>query len=371
MVEGNIFEELEDSRQDWKVMHSMTEIMMVVMCGVSAGEMTVHGIYTFSKIKENWLKKATNLKFPNGLPSYDTIRRTLGIINPKQFHSLFIRWIENELGCPVGSYVSFDGKTVRGSGNEELGIAPLHLLHAYSHELGIVLGQMECTCDKTNEIPVSRKLYDALKLENAVITADAMMCQKEFARKIRAGKAKNNGYVLAVKGNQPELEKDAVDFFEIEGGESRRTFETFDKGHGRIERRTYTLDTDIGWFAGRKEWAGLAAFGKCGSRVTVTKTGKETSETRYFITTLTDVERFAEAVRSHWAIENNLHWSLDVIFREDDSPVIERNTAENLAIIRRIIYNRIKMQPDYDTLSFGRRGCMYDDDFRAKILFSC
>jgi len=371
MVEGNIFEELEDSRQDWKIMHSMTEIMTVVMCGVSAGEMTVHGIYTFAKIKEGWLKKSTGLKFPNGLPSYDTIRRTLGIIDPKQFQALFIKWIESELGCPAGSYVSFDGKTVRGSGNEEEGIKPLHLLHAYSHELGIVLGQKECTRDKTNEITVSKALFDALKLENAVITADAMMCQKDFARKITSKKSKNNGYVLAVKGNQPELEKDITDFFKCEGSESRKSLETFDKGHGRMERRIYTIDTDTGWFAGRKEWAGLAAFGKCESRVTVTKTGKETAETRYFITTLTDEKRFAEAVRSHWAIENNLHWSLDVIFREDESPVIERNTAENLAIIRRIIYNRIKMQPDYDTLSFGRRGCMYDDDFRARILFSC
>lgn len=370
MVEGNIFDELEDRRQDWKVLHSMTEIMMVVMCGVSAGEMTVHGIHAFAEIKKEWLKKATGLTFENGLPSYDTIRRALGIINPKSFHALFIRWAEGGLGRPVGSYVSFDGKTVRGSGSKEDGIEPLHLLHAYSHELGLVIGQMECTRDKTNEITVSRALFDALKLENAVVTADAMMCQKEFAKKITAGK-KNNGYVLAVKGNHVSLEADVRDFFKCDGGESRKTFKTLDKGHGRIEKRTCTLDTNVDWYAECGEWKGLAAFGKCESRVTITKSGKDTTDTRYFITTLTDVERFAEAARSHWAIENNLHWSLDVIFKEDESPVTERNTAENLAIVRRIIYNRIKMQPDYDTLSFGRRACMYDDDFRARILFSC
>ena len=237
MVEGNIFDELEDRRQDWKVLHSMTEIMMVVMCGVSAGEMTVHGIHAFAEIKKEWLKKATGLTFENGLPSYDTIRRALGIINPKSFHALFIRWAEGGLGRPVGSYVSFDGKTVRGSGSKEDGIEPLHLLHAYSHELGLVIGQMECTRDKTNEITVSRALFDALKLENAVVTADAMMCQKEFAKKITAGK-KNNGYVLAVKGNHVSLEADVRDFCKCDGGESRKTFKTLDKGHGRIEKRT-------------------------------------------------------------------------------------------------------------------------------------
>ena len=367
MVEGNIFEELEDSRQDWKVKHSMTEIMMVVMCGVSVGEMSIYGIRKFAQIKEKWLKEATGLEFSNGLPSYDTIRRTLGSLKPKSFQAVFIRWIETVLGKPVGSYVSFDGKSLRGSGSEEAGIPPLHLLHVYSHELGLVIGQMECTCNKTNEITVCKELFDSLRLEDAVITADAMMCQKEFAAKV----ARKNGYVLAVKGNQPTMESEIKDFFGCEGTESRSSCETRDKGHGRIEKRIYTLDTDIGWFADRKQWKGLAAFGKCESHVTRTKSGKESVETRYFITTLTDVEEFARAVRSHWAIENNLHWSLDVLFHDDDCPVLDRNTAENLAIVRRIIYNRIKMQPDYDTLAWGRRSCMYDDDFRTKILFSC
>lgn len=138
-----------------------------------------------------------------------------------------------------------------------------------------------------------------------------------------------------------------------------------------IYSRSWKTAGRIGWFADRKQWKGLAAFGKCESHVTRTKSGKESVETRYFITTLTDVEEFARAVRSHWAIENNLHWSLDVLFHDDDCPVLDRNTAENLAIVRRIIYNRIKMQPDYDTLAWGRRSCMYDDDFRTKILFSC
>lgn len=365
MVEGILFEELEDSRQDWKVKHSLTEILTVVMCGVSAGEMSIYGICAFAKIKELWLKEVVGLQLPHGLPSYDTVRRTLGILNPVQFQSVFIKWIETQLKIPKGSYVSLDGKTLRGSGNKEAGIEPLHVLHAYSHELGVVIGQMECRREKTNEIPISKRLIEALKIKNTIITTDALLCQKDICKKI----AKDNEYVLALKGNHSIMENEVKEFFECTAQNSRSRCETFDKGHGRIERRIYTLDTNIQWFTDRKEWTHLAAFGMCES--IINHKGKERSEKRYFITSLKDVEQFAKAVRSHWAIENNLHWCLDVIFHDDHCPVIERNTAENLAIIRRIIYNRIKMLSEMDTLSMGKRACIYDDAFRAKILFSC
>ncbi len=365
MVEGIFFEELEDSRQDWKVKHSLTEILTVVMCGVSAGEMSIYGIREFARLKESWLKKEVGLQLPNGLPSYDTVRRTLGILNPLQFQSLFIKWIESQLKIPAGSYVSLDGKTLRGSGNKAEGIEPLHLLHAYSHELGVVIGQMECSREKTNEIPVSKRLIEALKIKNTVITADALLCQKEVCKKI----AKDNEYVLALKANQPMMEQEVKEFFVCPAEQTRSEITTFDKGHGRLEERTYTLDTNIGWFADKKEWKNLGAFGMCES--IIRRKGKKTIEKRYFITSLKDVHTFAKAVRSHWAIENNLHWCLDVIFHDDQCPVMERNKAENLAIIRRIVYNRIKMMSDMDTLSMGKRACIYDDSFRAKILFSC
>ena len=174
MVEGILFEQVEDSRQDWKVKHSISEILTVVMCGVSAGERSIYGIREFARLKEQWLRNVIGLKLPNGLPSYDTVRRVLGILDPKQFQSVFIRWIEQELEIPAGSYVSLDGKTLRGSGLKEAGIDPLHLLHAYSHELGVVIGQMECSSEKTNEIPISKKLIEALKIKETIITADAL-----------------------------------------------------------------------------------------------------------------------------------------------------------------------------------------------------
>lgn len=365
MDEG-FFEEIPDSRQDWKVLHSIDEILTIVMCGVSAGELTIHGIYAFSTIKEKWLKEKVGLKLPNGLPSYDTIRRTLGIIDPKIFQSLFIKWIETKLELKKGTYISIDGKTLRGSGNEEKEIPPLHLLHAYSHELGIVIGQKECKTEKKNEISACPELLDSLKIKEAIITADAMMCQKSICDKIIKKKC---DYVLTVKRNHEIMLEEIEELFDIKESETRQVYETNDKGHGRIEKRIYSLETNIKWFEDKKEWKGLKAFGKCETHII--KKCKERVETRYFISSIENVEEFANAVRSHWAIENNLHWCLDVLFKEDECPIVDRNTAENVAIIRRIIYNRIKMQlTPKQQLCFGKRSCMYDDDYRLKILFS-
>jgi transposase DDE domain len=365
MVEG-FFEQIPDSRQDWKVLHNIDEILTIVMSGISAGENTIHGIYAFSKIKEQWLREKVRLKLPHGLPSYDTIRRTLGMIDPKVFQKLFIKWIEEKLELKEGEYISIDGKTLRGSGNEEKNIFPLHLLHAYSHKNGIVIGQKECKTDKENEISCCPELLDMLKIKDALITTDAMMCQKEICKKIID---KECGYVLAVKKNHPTMFEEIKELFKGAQRNSCQVYETNDKGHGRIEKRIYYLDTDIKWFCELKEWQGLRAFGKCDSHVI--KKGKETVESRYFICSVEDVMDFAQAVRNHWAVENNLHWCLDVIFREDECPILDRNTAQNIAIIRRIIYNRIKMQlKPKEQLCFGKRSCMYDDNYRLRILFS-
>nr|WP_314991883.1 ISAs1 family transposase [uncultured Treponema sp.] len=168
MVEGNFFEQVENSRQNWKVKHSVSELLTVAMCGVSAGERSIYGIREFARRKEQWLKDVIGLKLPAGIPSYDTVRRVLGILDPKQFQDVFTRWIEHELAIPPGSYVSLDGKSLRGSGEKKADIEPLHLLHAYSHQLGVVIGQMECSREKTNEIPIDKKLIKVLKIKDAI-----------------------------------------------------------------------------------------------------------------------------------------------------------------------------------------------------------
>jgi predicted transposase YbfD/YdcC len=364
-MEEILLEGLEDSRQGWKVEHSLGEILTVVMCGVSAGERSIHGICAFARIKEEWLRREVGLALPNGLPSYDTVRRVMGALSPKQFHAAFIRWMEAELELPRGGYVSLDGKSLRGSARGD--VPALHLLGAYSHELGVVLGQRECSGDKGNEITERPKLLGSLRIRGCVVTADAMMCQKDVARELRSGR---NDYVLALKDNHPLASGEVSRLFADAPRPSWSRTETLDKGHGRLERRTYTLDTDVAWFQDRRAWRGLAAFGQCES--VVTRGGRTTRETRRFLTSLTDVGEFARAVRSHWAIENTFRWSLDVIFGDDACAVVERNTAENLAIMRRIVYNRIKMATGgVEPLSLGRRKCIYDDAFRKQILFSC
>ena len=266
---------------------------------------------------------------------------------------------------PEGSYVSIEGKTLRGSRNKSNGIDALHLLHAYSYEYGVVIGQLECYKEKTNEIPVSKELVDMLKLKDTVITADAMLCQKEVIAKI----AKNNDYIIAIKGNQRYMFEGVKQLFECKAEKKRSFIKTFNKGHGRIETRKYTLDTNIHWLDNHKEWKNIKAFVMCES-VVISK-GKERIERRYFITSLTDVKKVAKGIRSHWAIENNLHWSLDMLFSDDACKVLDRNVAENLAIIRRIIYNRLKMLSKDKPFRLSKRFCAYDDDFRLKILFSC
>ena len=296
MVEGlkEFFEELEDSRQDWKVKHSLYEILMVTMCGVAANGKSILEILEIASCKEQWLRDKLKLDFPNGFPSYDTVRRVLGMINPKKFEEAFIRFMEHTLSIPEGSYVSIDGKTLRGSGNKENEIEPLHLLHAYSYECGVVIGQLECHKAKTNEIPVSKELVDMLKLKDTVITADAMLCQKEVIAKI----AKNNDYIIAIKGNQRYMFEGVKELFECKAEKEKFFTKTFNKGHGRIETRKYTLDTNIDWLDNRKEWKNIKAFVMCES-VVISK-GKERIERRYFITSLTDVKKVAKGIRSHW-----------------------------------------------------------------------
>ena len=267
---------------------------MVVLCAVSANETSVYGIFEFARCKEKWLKEVVGIPFPNGIPSYDTIRRVLGALDPKQFQLAFIKFMEHTLNIPENSYVSLDGKTLRGSGLKENGIEPLHLLHAYSHECGMVIGQLECHKEKKNEIPVAKELLDLLKIKNTIVTADAMMCQKEIITKI----AKDNDYIIAVKGNQKTMFEEIKELFEEDSDKSRTTITSLNKGHGRVERRKYTLDTNIDWFGNKKDWKNLKAFVMCES--TVTSKGKERTEKRYFITSLTDIKKVAKGIRGHW-----------------------------------------------------------------------
>lgn len=363
-----------ESHEDWKVEHSLDEILTVVMCGVGAGERSIRGICAFAQIKKAWLRDGgSRLTLPHNLPSYDVIRRVMGVLSPKRFQDVFIKWIETRLALPPDGYVDLDGRKSKDSSHED--VLALYLLGAYVHESGIVIGQRECSRDTGSETVQGLELLRNLQVSNSVITGDAMMCSKRIASEIRFS---HNDYVLPLKSdNSVVYEKVARHFTDRPRASWQRT-QTLDKvwqrkrtqGEvcGDYVRKKYILDTDVVWFRDGHDWEGLAAVGRCENIVIC---GRETKrEIRYFLTSVTDVEVFAKAVRSHWDIGNTFRWSLGVTSDDDIDPMMRRNTVENLAIVRRFIYNRISRAIDgVEKLSFGIRKCMYDDFFRARILF--
>lgn len=310
------------------------------------------------------------LSLPNGVPSHDTFRRVISLLNPKRFEELFTRWV-NRLQETFRGVVAIDGKSLRRSFNHQRELGPLHLVQAWSVEHGLVLGQ-EAVSDKSNEITAIPELLEQLSVAGNIVTIDAMGCQKEIAAKIRKKKA---DYVLALKKNHGDLFDDVElyfqsaaenDFHEFAG----TTHQTVEKGHGRIETRRYFFTTDIGWSGADAEWKDLAAFGMV--EATREINGKASTERRFYLTSLqSSAEEFATAVRGHWGIENSLHWVLDIVFREDESRTSDRNGARNLALLRKIALNLMKRDSSYKaSLHNKRRRAAWDPEYLLLLLSS-
>jgi predicted transposase YbfD/YdcC len=362
------FEELTDARQKLKVRYNLLEIVVMTICAVTIGCEYWYQIEGYCKHQENWFKEKLGLELKNGVPSHDTFQRAFAVIEPKEFEKHFTSWIRSVCKLTKGEIVSLDGKAIRGSRNGDN--PPLHLVSAWANRNQMVLGQ-ERTESKSNEITAIPKLLDVLQLEDCVITMDAMGTQKDIAKRI----AKNNDYVLAVKDNHPKLHKDIYTYFEETLADEKlyfngNTIRTSEKGHGRIEKRAYYLSTDIDWLEQKPDWIGLNAIGAVWSETE--RNGKLCTEHRYYLTTLTNIQPFADAVRAHWGIENSLHWCLDVVFNEDRCRSRVGNTAENFAVIRKIVLNILKSFPTekHTTLNAKRLRCQYDFDFLSDVLLS-
>jgi predicted transposase YbfD/YdcC len=259
--------------------------------------------------------------------------------------------------------LSIDGKTVCGS--KDVKTKAIHMVNAWANANQLVLGQVK-TDEKFNEITAIPTLLDMLELKDCIVTIDAMGCQKNIAERIA-------DYVLSLKGNQTSLH-DGVRLYFEEAVKTPQFFEglsnhaTKEKGHGRIEKRYYLLSEDIGWLPQKSDWKNLNAIGMV--RSVVEKDGQITEETRYFISSVTDVKNFARAVRSHWGVENSLHWCLDTVFHEDLNRTRKDNSAENFAVIRHIALNILKNYPAKMSLARKRRKCQYDAEFMADLLLS-
>ncbi len=351
---------LEDPRQQVKILYPLDEILLLCLCGVVSGCESFVDIVEYGAEKLKFLRRLADFK--HGIPSHDTLSAVFRALDPEPFNAVFAQWAAELSGRLDGMVVAVDGKTVRGS--KAGGTTPLHLIPAYCDDLRLVLGQ-RASAHKKNEIKDIPVLLDLLYLKGAIVTLDAMGCQRDIARKIRD---KDADYVLALKRNQSRLCEDVTLWFEEGGHDNTVSLQTIDGDKGRIETRVYTQCADIGWLRDRHpDWAGLTSIGRVISRREVD--GKATEQTRYFIASLPlEVTRFAHAVRSHWGIENRLHWVLDMTFRDDDSRVRKEQAPKNFAIIKHMAMNLLSKAKDKKSLRVMRKKAGWNNRFLLQIL---
>jgi len=361
----DIFGRLDDPRIERKKLHPMPEILLLTLCAVICGAESWDDIEVFGKAKLLFLRQY--LPYESGIPSDDTLRRFFRAIDTTQFQRLFVEWIRAWLNPEVaGKVVAIDGKTLRGS--HDGGQSPIHLVSAFASEAGIVLGQVK-TGEKSNEITAIPELLEWLDVRGAIVTIDAMGCQKAIAEKITD---KGGDYLLALKGNQSRLHEDVRLHFEQPASASlarMTSAETIDKGHGRIEVRHCRLSTDIDWLRERHpEWKNLSSIVAIDSERLIGDT--TTQETRYFISSSpASAARMLAAVRLHWGVENQLHWVLDMSFGEDQSRIRQDNAPTNVAIIRHAALNMIRQIPKKRmSVKRMRKAAGWDDLLLTEIL---
>lgn len=342
------FEQLPDPRMRRTREHRLVDILVIGLCSMLSGGEGFNDMELFGKTKRDWLK--TFLKLPKGIPSHDTFNRVFSAIDPHCFLECFVQWVQGICPALGVEVVAIDGKALRRALDDGNSIP--YIVSAWASQTGLVLGQVKVD-DKSNEITAIPELLRVLEIKGCIVTIDAMGCQKEIAAQIAAKKA---DYVLALKGNHATAHEEIREFFtdavppcatqcaQTVRPETMDFFQTIEKGHGRIETRRYWQSTDIDWFEDRKLWKNLQSIGMVESIRCVK--GKNAIERRYYLSSLPlDAKRFANAVRGHWGVENPLHWSLDVTFREDQSRARAKYAAQNLATLRRIALNLIKKNP--------------------------
>ncbi|MGS2724948.1 ISAs1 family transposase [Porticoccus sp. GXU_MW_L64] len=359
----DVFEQLEDPRVDRTKLHPLPEILLVTVCGVAAGCDGWADIELFAKQRLDFLR---NYKpFTHGVPSDDTLRRFFRAVNPQRFQALFSQWIGQCLS-PSGSNetIAIDGKTLRGS--RDGGDRALHLVSAYASEARLVLGQ--CAVDKkSNEITAIPQVLDALDMTGATITIDAMGCQHKIANQIVGA---GGHYVLGLKGNQGALHDDVVAWFDSPPkGASLEQDEQTDKGHGRVEVRKISVCKEVSWLHERHPlWNSIGSIVQLESERHVGD--KCSREKRYYVGSCQDsAQELLKAIRSHWSVENNLHWVLDMSFGEDQSRIRKGNAPNNIAVIRHAVLNAINtVKPKRTSVKQMRKLAGWDNQTLVKVL---
>jgi len=357
------FKDLPDVRQRGKVMYPLAEVLLLCLLAVLAGAETVTDIARFGEKKLDLLRRLR--PFAAGTPAHDHLGDILATLDAEAFQRCFVAWVAALIGVPEG-VVAIDGKTVRRS--KGAAKEAIHMVSAFAARQRLVLGQVK-VADKANEIVAIPKLLDMLAIEGAVVTLDAMGCQRAIAQKIVDKKA---DYILALKGNQGALRKD-VELFVAE--QKARDFkdttisraETVDADHGRIETRAVTVIHDIEWLQEQHAWPGMKSVVMVESTREIS--GKTERETRFYITSLVLLaNQLASLVRDHWAVENSLHWVLDMVFRDDECRLRTDHAPANFTTLKHMALNLIRRAKTKDSIRLRRKVAAWDDEFLVSLV---
>ena len=363
------FADLEDPRVLRTQRHSLLSIIVLAVCAVICGADTWVDIEEFGKTKLTWFQ--TWLYLPNGIPSHDTFGRVFALINPSQFQQHFLSWVQELIVFTKGQIIALDGKTLRRSHDQSAGKDAIHIISAWATTNRVVLGQLK-TDAKSNEITAIPELLSLLDIADCTITIDAIGAQTAITKQIISQKA---DYVIALKENQKTLYEGVKEAF-TEAGKNTRwtvqydTYETMEKGHGRIETRKYSVITDTAYLKYLNPdgvWARLSGIGMVEAERIVN--GKATKEMRYYLLSSTKGAKvFADAVRRHWGIENQLHWVLDIAFREDESRIRKGGADQNFAVLRHIALNLIRQETGKGSVKTKRLKAGWDESYLLKVL---
>ena len=361
------FSDLSDPRVQHSIEHQLIDIVLITICGVICGAESWVEIENYGIAKQEWLESF--LELPNGIPSHDTIERLFARLQPEQVQQCFLNWVQAVFDISGGQLIAIDGKTLRGSYERESKRGMIHMVSAWASQNRIVLGQRKVN-EKSNEITAIPELLRVLDLAGAIVSIDAMGCQTAIAEQIVE---QQGDYVLALKGNQGSLHEDVEQLFHHARQQQFRGieydyYETQEKGHGRIEIRRYWVMGNTEHLIGSENWAKLTTIGCVESQRQVE--GKTTCEERYYLLSLPpDAQQFAQAVRGHWGIENQLHWILDVALREDQARSTRGYSGENLAVIRHLAVNLLTQEKSAKGgMRAKRLKAGWDDNYLLKVL---
>ncbi len=361
------FAGLPDPRAQHSIEHLLIDIVLITICAVICGAESWVEIENYGIAKQQWLE--TFLELPNGIPSHDTLERVFARLRPESVQQSFLNWVQAVFEVSGGQLIALDGKTLRSSYERGSKQGMIHMVSAWATQNRIVLGQRQVN-EKSNEITAILELLEVLDLAGAVVSIDAMGCQRAIAHQIVQ---QQGDYVLALKGNQGNLHEDVVQLFNQAQQQQFREIEhdfyqTQEQGHGRVETRRYWVMGQTEYLIGAENWAKLTTIGAVECQRQIGET--ITSETRYYLLSLPlDAQQFAQAVRGHWGIENQLHWVLDVAFAEDQSRSTSGYSGENLAVIRHLALNLLTQDKSAKGgIRAKRLKAGWDDRYLLKVL---